>query len=144
MLRILLCTLVCILLCVLLCTLLRVLLLCILLCIPLCILFCTLLGILLCVQLLRLLLCILFCFLLPALLSAPKTAPRMSLNLWQFFLFKESIGKVSTLAQKSILKPLGELLEQSWQPGGLLEASWEAPRGNPEPKPIISNRQKQC
>ena len=32
----------------------------------------------------------------------------------------------SKMALKSILGPLGELLELSWQPGGLLEASWNA------------------
>ena len=32
----------------------------------------------------------------------------------------------SQTALKSILGPLGELLELSWQPGGLLEASWNA------------------
>ena len=32
----------------------------------------------------------------------------------------------SKTALKSILGPLGELLELSWQPGGLLEASWNA------------------
>ena len=31
----------------------------------------------------------------------------------------------SKIAPKSILEPLRELLEPSWQPGGLLEASWE-------------------
>ena len=30
------------------------------------------------------------------------------------------------MAPKSILGPLGELLELSWQPGGLHEASWKA------------------
>ena len=30
------------------------------------------------------------------------------------------------MALESILGPLGELLELSWQPGGLLEASWNA------------------
>ena len=34
--------------------------------------------------------------------------------------------KSSQTALKSILGPLGELLELSWQPGGLLEASWNA------------------
>ena len=29
------------------------------------------------------------------------------------------------MAPKSILEPLRELLELPWQPGGLLEASWE-------------------
>ena len=32
----------------------------------------------------------------------------------------------SKMALKSILGPLGELLELSWQPGVLLEASWNA------------------
>ena len=32
----------------------------------------------------------------------------------------------SKMALKSILWPLGELLELSWQPGVLLEASWNA------------------
>ena len=32
----------------------------------------------------------------------------------------------SKTALKSILGPLGELLELSWQPGGLLEAAWNA------------------
>ena len=32
----------------------------------------------------------------------------------------------SKIALESILGPLGELLELSWQPGGLLEASWSA------------------
>ena len=32
----------------------------------------------------------------------------------------------SKMALKSILGPLGELLELSWQPGVLFEASWNA------------------
>ena len=31
----------------------------------------------------------------------------------------------SKMAPKSILEPLRELLELSWQPGGLLDAIWE-------------------
>ena len=41
-------------------------------------------------------------------------------------LIPKSIKSWSKIALKSILKPLGELLELSWQAGGLLGASWSA------------------
>ena len=40
--------------------------------------------------------------------------------------FEDQLQNGSKTALKSILESLGELLELSWQPGGLLEASWNA------------------
>ena len=50
-------------------------------------------------------------------------APREALGPFQLD-FRRQHG--SKLALKSILWPLGELLKLSWQPGVLLEASWNA------------------
>ena len=57
------------------------------------------------------------CSLVSVPLSALKMAPKR-------LEIRAQTGSKSGL--KSILGPLAELLELSWQPGGLLEASWNA------------------
>ena len=59
----------------------------------------------------------LLCSLVSVPLSALKMAPKR-------FEIRAQTGFKSGL--KSTLGPLAELLELSWQPGGLLEASWNA------------------
>ena len=59
----------------------------------------------------------LLCSLVSVPLSALKMAPKR-------LEIRAQTGSKSGL--KSILGPLAELLELSWQPGGLLEASWNA------------------
>ena len=59
----------------------------------------------------------LLCSLVSVPLSALKMAPKR-------LEFRAQTGSKSGL--KSILGPIAELLELSWQPGGLLERSWRA------------------